>query len=429
MRNDYIAMLGLREERSHHKEGGSVSRGKELAHMNKQEMRDYADMLGIKDETSKHRRLAEEGRGGDTRIGEMSHGAARRMDQEIHHGHKRVNPRTGLREYAPCGACENNIVAHTYIPGECQYANTQAARDNLALWRNQNHQNHQLYMNWLNFCKIRHSGKVQKYGDCAAHAALAHVHAANRMGYYNTPERYNKIITKPTGIAGWNLSKKSTINRYIHELNKRPIFIPKYVEILDKLNKKNLSQEDKIALIPLNPIDRQNANLAQYLTRDGYEYGKYIPSNRTDEYKQEIHDIKGKLKNAKDAIHNGHGVSVGTASKPDKFYLNNPEEKDGFHIVNVADAKLYNSEDWANEAKSAGLENWVNKPIIGEILIHDSNHYKPTKGYVDDDGKVYAKDYTEKHKKSGTSPRFELLYDLNKNRTWYDIDYSSRQQN
>jgi hypothetical protein len=72
----------------------------ELAHFNPQEMAFLKANPGlVKDVTSRYKALAKKGQGGDTRLGRISSTTARLLDQLIHHGHREVNERTGLREY------------------------------------------------------------------------------------------------------------------------------------------------------------------------------------------------------------------------------------------------------------------------------------------------------------------------------------------
>jgi len=45
--------------------------------------------------------LAKKGRGGDTKVALIGSKTAKMLDKAIHHGHKQINPKTGLREYSP----------------------------------------------------------------------------------------------------------------------------------------------------------------------------------------------------------------------------------------------------------------------------------------------------------------------------------------
>lgn len=54
-------------------------------------------------------RLAKQGRFGDTKLAKVGTLTAKLMDGLVHGGHKQINPKTGLREYALCPHCGGDI--------------------------------------------------------------------------------------------------------------------------------------------------------------------------------------------------------------------------------------------------------------------------------------------------------------------------------
>jgi hypothetical protein len=319
-----------------------------LAHFNPQEMAFLKANPGlVKDVTSRYKALAKKGQGGDTRLGRISPTTARLLDQLIHHGHKEVNPRTGLREYMNNGDFELNTTRGNELP----FINIppiipRNPPPSQAETRGHGREG--------NLPELTHLGTIQPSGDCAANAIVGHVDAAHRLGHYDNA-RLNRFENK-----FWNLSKYRP-KRYVEGLNKSP----------GRENGPNISYD--------------KTNLGELMTRDNFA-NEIITGDRDHPTKPHFEDKIDKMINA---LNQRKGLSAyGTG-----FYKPN---ETGFHVVNIPRVHHYSR----SRKNREGLE--------GSLDIIDSNNYKTVRGTIGRDGRIFAP-FANKQcgiKKAPTQPRF-----------------------